>query len=122
MRAMVKAPDDSLRKIMPQQNPVAKLLNHRAAGGSTHKNLKKSAGSIKSAAVKFALNDDMNVLKKPEAGEVRPAISEDDRAELFSSERFMLKKKPAHRPVRNMKMKIRIIFFIRRSPFYRYMI
>jgi len=74
--------------------------------------LKKTAGSMISTAARFAAIDVMKVLKKPEEGESSPDRRTEESAVQFSSDRFMLKKRPENRPVRKINVNIRLIFFM----------
>ena len=80
--------------------------------------LKNAAGIMISTGIRFAVSEDRKVSTKPEEGECSSDMSAEERAELFSSARLVLKKSPENRPVRKMNMNIRLTFFICVSPFY----
>lgn len=102
----------ALTYIRPLQKPTAKLLNQRITGGSGLRNLLRIADSAAAAGMKFDISADMSILKKPADGSEKLQISSENRYELFSSARFMLKKSPVNRPVVKMKTNIGISFFI----------
>ena len=102
----------ALTYISPLQKPTAKLLNQRITGGSGPRYLLRIAVSAAAAGIRFDISADVNILKKPADGSEKLQISRENRYELFSSARFMLKKSPVNRPVVKMKTNIGTSFFI----------
>ena len=83
--------------IRPLQKPTAKLLNQSITGGSGLRYRLRTAASAAAAGMRFDISADTSILKKPADGSEKLQISSENRYELFSSARFMLKKSPVNR-------------------------
>ncbi len=97
--------------IRPLQKPTAKLLNQSITGGSGLRYLLSIADSAAAAGMRFDISADTSILKKPADGSEKLQISSENRYELFSSARFMLKKKPCEQACRKNENKYWHEFF-----------